>query len=177
MFPTSFPALADECLALRELSEEDIPPWFVRATDVESADLAGDPVPASIDMGGPWLQRQRDHFRHGTGLRWAIVPHGSPVSVGTVGLTLGDDEGQGAELGIVIARAHWGRGLGAAAARLAARYGLIGLGLAEVRAEVLERNPASIRMLEKAGFRQIARLAPCAAEPEVMLRYAATRAA
>ncbi|MBL8304165.1 MAG: GNAT family N-acetyltransferase, partial [Ideonella sp.] len=87
-FPSAVPVLADGPLTLREHGEEDVPAWFARATDRESADLAGDPVPASIDLGQAWLQRQRDQFHQGTGVRWAIVPAGSPVSVGTVALTL-----------------------------------------------------------------------------------------
>ena len=176
-FPTSVPVLGEGPVTLRELGEEDIPPWFARATDLESADLAGDPVPTSIDLGQAWLQRQRDHFRHGTGVRWAIVTAGSAVSVGTVALTLRAGEARVADLGIVLARSHWGRGIGAAAARLAVEFGFTGLGLAEVRAEVLARNPASMRMLAKAGFQRVRLLPPSEAEPEAMVLYAVARGA
>ena len=90
-FPTAIPDLSDTSVHLRELTEEDIRPWFERATDIESADLAGDPAPESLAMGVAWLQRQRDLFSARAGLRWAIVPMGSPVSVGTVGLTIKSD--------------------------------------------------------------------------------------
>lgn len=176
-FPSAVPLLADGPVMLRELGEDDIPAWFARATDVESADLAGDPVPASIDLGQAWLQRQRDHFRHGTGVRWAIVTAGSPASVGTVALTLPAGEAGVAELGIVLARSHWGRGIGATAARLAVGFGFTGLGLAEVRAEVLARNPASMRMLAKAGFHRVRLLPPSEAESEAMVLYAVARGA
>lgn len=176
-FPSAVPVLADGPVTLRELGEEDIPSWFARATDRESADLAGDPVPASIDLGQAWLQRQRDQFRQGAGVRWAIVPAGSPVSVGTVALTLPAGEARVAELGIVLARSHWGRGIGATAARLAVGFGFTGLGLAEVRAEVLARNPASMRMLAKAGFHRVRLLPPSEAEPEAMVLYAVARGA
>jgi [ribosomal protein S5]-alanine N-acetyltransferase len=45
------PELIGTLIRLRELNEDDIPGWFSRATDAESADLAGDPIPASIDLG------------------------------------------------------------------------------------------------------------------------------
>jgi ribosomal-protein-alanine N-acetyltransferase len=126
-------------------------------------------------MGAPWLQRQRDLFRRRAGIRWAIVPSGSSASIGTVGLTLSRGEERIAELGVVVARPHWGKGLGTTAARMALRYGFFELGLSEIRAEVLQRNPASIRLLEKAGFKMIRVLPTAEEEPEVMILYSLTR--
>jgi ribosomal-protein-alanine N-acetyltransferase len=177
MFPTTVPTLHGGLLSLRELGEQDIPAWFARATDVEAADLAGDPVPDSIDRGGPWLQRQRDLLHRQAGIRWAIVPRGSLLSVGTVGLTLSAGQPTVAELGLVLARSHWGQGLGTAGARMAMRHGFFELGLTEIRAEVLQRNPASIRLLEKAGLKMIRALPPSDAEPEAMILYALSRPA
>lgn len=97
-FPTAVPELLADEARLRALTETDIPGWFERATDAESADLAGDPVPRSIDEGILWLQRQRDRFGSGRGIRWAIVPAGSDVSVGTVSLSLPAVGGDAAEL-------------------------------------------------------------------------------
>lgn len=176
-FPEAMPDLFGASVHLRELTEDDIPAWFERASDIESADLAGDPVPESIGMGLPWLRRQRDHFRQKLALRWAIVPTGLTVSVGTVGLTIKFNEERAAELGIVIARAHWGRGIGTSATHLVSHYAFTTLGLTEIQAEVLQRNPASIRLLEKTGF-QLLRVTPAtAAEPEELLLYALARRA
>jgi [ribosomal protein S5]-alanine N-acetyltransferase len=85
--PDGVPDLFAESVHLRALTEDDIPAWFERATDAQVADLAGDPIPESIDVGLQWLQRHRDRFRQKTAIRWAIVPTGSVGSVGTVGLT------------------------------------------------------------------------------------------
>jgi len=138
---------------LRALTEDDIPPWFERASDPESAALAGDPIPASIDEGHGWLERHRERFRQQTGIRWAIVPQGSTESVGTIGLTITSHDDRIAELGAVIGRARWGKGIGTSAARLVIRYAFDTLGLAEIRAEFLRSNVASRRVLEKLGFR------------------------
>jgi ribosomal-protein-alanine N-acetyltransferase len=152
-FPDAVPVLVGEALHLRELTENDIPAWFERATDAESADLAGDPIPESIEAGAQWLERHRDRFRQQTAIRWAIVPKGSAASVGTVGLAIVSREERLADLGIVVGRALWGRGIGASAARLVIGYAFATLGLAEIQAEVLQRNVASIRLLSKLGFR------------------------
>jgi len=168
-FPQVFPELRCNSVLLRALTEADIPAWYARATDVEAADLAGDPVPESIDMGRPWLQTSRDRFNSQIGLRWAIVPHGEASSVGTVGL-LAKSESE-AELGVVIARARWSQGIGTAAVRLAVAYAFEELSVSELQAHVLQRNPASIRLLEKAGFTQCGVIQPTEAEPEELLLY------
>ena len=151
-FPDTVPDLLGESVLLRELTEDDIPTWFGRATDLESADLAGDPVPESIEMGHSWLQRHRERFHKKAAIRWAIVPKGSTVSVGTVGLTVTSEEQRIAELGVVVGRSHWGQGIGTSAAHLVNCYAFNTLGVTEIQAEVLQRNLASVRLLEKAGF-------------------------
>jgi ribosomal-protein-alanine N-acetyltransferase len=140
-------------VSLREVTEDDIPAWFARATDAESADLAGDPIPESVEQGYAMLRRHRERFQQQSGIRWAIVPTGASGSVGTIGFTISSRAERAAEIGFVVGRAHWGRGLCTAAAELSLDYGFRELGLAVVRAEVLHRNGASRRVLEKLGFR------------------------
>lgn len=151
-FPSAVPELIEGSLHLLELTEDDIPSWFARATDAESAWLAGDPIPESIEMGAQWLERHRERFRQQTGIRWAFTTQGAAQSVGTVGFTIASEEERIAEFGIVVARAYWGKGIGTAAARLVVRYAFETLGLAEIRAELLASNVASRRLLEKVGF-------------------------
>ena len=151
-FPDAVPELFREAVCLRELTEDDIPTWFERASDPGSAVLAGDPIPESVEIGFQWLQRHRERFRQQAGIRWAIVPKGSTQSVGTIGLTITSKEECIAELGIVIGRAYWGKGIGTCAAHLVIDYAFNILGLAEIQAEVLQRNLASRGLLEKIGF-------------------------
>jgi ribosomal-protein-alanine N-acetyltransferase len=151
-FPNEVPELFGDTIFLREITEGDIPAWFERASDPESAVLAGDPIPESIEMGFQWLHDHRERFCQQTSIRWAIVPKGFTQSIGTIGLTIKSKEECIAELGIVIGRAYWGKGIGTSAARLVIDYALNILGLVEIQAEVLQYNMASIHLLEKVGF-------------------------
>jgi ribosomal-protein-alanine N-acetyltransferase len=151
-FPDAVPELSADAVCLRALREDDIPAWYERASDPESAALAGDPIPESIDVGFQWLERHRDRFRQRTGIRWAIVPAGATGSVGSIGLAIAPDADRVAELGLVVGRAHWGKGIGTAATHLVTRYAFDTLGLAEIRAELLQSNLASRRVFEKLGF-------------------------
>ena len=78
------------------------------------------------------------------------------------------------ELGYAVApSALWGRGLGTAIARAGVRYGFECLGLAWIWAEALERNAASVRVLQKLGMRytSTAALDTYLGEPSRYVRY------
>jgi [ribosomal protein S5]-alanine N-acetyltransferase len=168
-FPRDFPELRSNTVLLRQPTEQDIPAWYARATDAESAELAGDPIPKSIDEGALWLQKARDRFDSRTGLRWAIVAQGAADSVGSVGL-LAQGESQ-ADVGIVIARKCWSQGIATAALELVAAYAFKALAVNELQAQVLRRNPASIRLLEKTGFTHCGVIPSTDDEPEELLLY------
>jgi ribosomal-protein-alanine N-acetyltransferase len=61
------------------------------------------------------------------------------------------------ELGYMLRRDCWGAGIATEAARLLLDFAFAEVGLHRVFAVVGERNPASIRVLEKLGFRREAR--------------------
>ena len=56
------------------------------------------------------------------------------------------------EIGYWLGHRWWGRGVATAAVRLIVAYAFGQLGLRRVYAEVFGNNPASVRVLEKAGF-------------------------
>ncbi|MEV6417868.1 GNAT family N-acetyltransferase [Kribbella sp. NPDC051718] len=62
------------------------------------------------------------------------------------------------ELGYVVGPSErWGRGLGGAVARLGVEYGFGVLGLREIRAEALDANVASVRILRSLGMTETGR--------------------
>ena len=82
---------------------------------------------------------------------WAVALDGSVV--GGIGLQLGHDiERVSAEIGYWIGRPFWGRGLATAAVRAVTDYAFVQFELTRVFAVPFETNPASIRVLEKAGY-------------------------
>lgn len=150
-----FPKLVTPRLLLRAPSERDIPAWFARATDVEAASLAGDPVPDDISSGERWLARSRQRFADGQAIQWSIDRTKISDAIGTITLSFSATDANAAALGFVLARAYWGLGLGSEAAREILRYGFEILALEQVEAEAAARNSASLRILVKLGFRHI----------------------
>jgi RimJ/RimL family protein N-acetyltransferase len=74
-------------------------------------------------------------------------------AVGGIGLTLQDDVSRrSAEIGYWLGRAYWGRGIATAAVRALTDWAFAHFDLCRLYAGVFEWNPASARVLEKAGY-------------------------
>ncbi len=73
--------------------------------------------------------------------------------VGTIGLQVGSDVyRQSAEIGYWLGEDYWGRGIATGAVRAMTKWGFDNLGLLRIYALVFATNPASVRVLEKAGY-------------------------
>jgi RimJ/RimL family protein N-acetyltransferase len=110
--------------------------------------------------------------------RFAIDVDGD--AVGSVGLVLGSDiERRSAEIGYWLGRAYWGRGIVSAAVAAVTDYAFRELDLLRVFAVPFVRNPASVRVLEKAGYQREGTMRCSAIKDGVVLDqylYAAVRA-
>ena len=74
-------------------------------------------------------------------------------AVGSVGLKLGSDiQRRSAEIGYWIGEAYWGRGIVGAAVQAVTAYAFRDLDLLRVWAVPFVTNPASARVLERAGY-------------------------
>ncbi len=88
---------------------------------------------------------------------FAIVVDGA--AVGGIGLILQSDILQrSAEIGYWLGEELWGRGIVSEAVRALSEWAFANFDLCRIFAGVLEWNPASMRVLEKAGFQFEARL-------------------
>jgi ribosomal-protein-alanine N-acetyltransferase len=82
---------------------------------------------------------------------WVIAPEDDLV--GAVGLTLQEDVyRRSAEIGYWLGEPFWGRGLATEAVLDATRIAFERFDIVRVFARVFETNPASCRVLEKAGY-------------------------
>jgi len=89
--------------------------------------------------------------------RFAIAVQGE--AVGSIGFTLHPNvERVSAEMGYWLGEAFWGRGITTDAVKALTRHAIAAHGLTRVYAVPFEWNPASARVLEKAGFACEARM-------------------
>lgn len=144
--------LTTDRLVLRPFQPED-------AADVQR--LAGDravaattlriPHPYEDGMAETWIATLGPAFAKGEHLALAVTRREDGVLMGAVGLTPNSDN-ESAELGYWIGTPHWGRGYATEAARALVRFGFDHLKLNRVYAHHFANNPASGRVLQKAGL-------------------------
>lgn len=94
------------------------------------------------------LYRNRvEHLR-----TYALTLKGDPRMIGTIGLVFYDRENSLAEVGFSMSHLYWGQGLMTEALTAYLRTAFTHWGINRVEAQHDQRNPASGRVMEKAGM-------------------------
>ncbi|WP_432488178.1 GNAT family N-acetyltransferase [Kineococcus sp. SYSU DK018] len=154
----SFPApLISERLLLRGHREEDLDDLVVFHGDEEVTRHTPWPTRTRAQTSEALTHRigQRTAASTGEAIVVAVQERRSGTVVGEVMLLRqSDDE---AVLGYALRRDRWGRGLAAEAARTVLEAGIDAFGLRRITAVVVPANAASISVLGKLGFVEVAR--------------------
>ncbi|XP_062209456.1 uncharacterized protein LOC133911273 [Phragmites australis] len=147
--PSQAESTTEDTVTLRPFDLADVDPMTAWASDpVATAFVTWDPYTSREAL----LAFLRDTVLPHPWFRAVCLGGGAPV--GAVSVTPTDDRCR-AELGIVLARAHWGKGVATAALKrtVAAVFGDLE-GVERVEALVDVDNAASQRVLDKAGFQR-----------------------
>jgi RimJ/RimL family protein N-acetyltransferase len=149
--PSSLPLPLLDCDAaiLRPWRPTDLDSLVANANDSSVSRNLRDrfPYPYTGNDGRAWLARAIDEADRS----WAIDIEGE--AVGGVGLHLGNDvHRHSAELGYWLGQRFWGRGIMTRVLRAFVPTAMDAFQLYRLHAMVYENNPASARVLEKAGF-------------------------
>ena len=141
--------LTDGTIVLRLRHAEDVPLISAASHDPETVRRLED-EPMTPEREATSVARTEEQWRTGTAAPFVIADAGDDRALGLVNLQFGDD----ATLAVSVFPEERGRGIATRALRLAATWGLRELGLRRVVAEAASDNAASIRAIEKAGFRR-----------------------
>jgi RimJ/RimL family protein N-acetyltransferase len=150
---TSLPVLTTERLTLRPIGEEDADALFAVFSDPEAMRYWSNPPHPSVGETRAMIGRIHEGFGDRTNLQWAIVRDEDELLLGTVTLMPDLDQPR-VEIGFILGPPHWGHGYAGEAQRAAIDFAFSELGMHRVEAEADPRNTASIRSLERLGFRR-----------------------
>lgn len=152
-------------LTLRRLRAEDAPAIFQRYAQDRQVTryLAWRPL-AALREAEAFLARVGQEADEGRGCTYAILPKGEAGLCGAIGFRR---DGGTLSFGYVLARSHWGRGLTASAFKALADWALAQRDVFRVEAFCHVGNPASARVMEKAGLAFEGRLCRHAVYPNV----------
>lgn len=146
------PTLETERLILRPLENGDAARIQELAGEREiAANTLAIPHPYTIKDARWWIKDQRKFFARGERVDFVMTRKEDSILVGAIGLGI-DRESRRGELGYWVGKPYWNLGYASEAARTVLRYGFEVLGLNRIQAWHFKRNPASGRVLEKAGM-------------------------
>ncbi len=132
-----------ERLVLRRITAADVPALFAIMRDAETMRYWSTLPHATPDVTARFVDETVAAVAAGTADDFAITQNGAVI--GKAGLW------QVCELGVLLARSHWGRGLAREALRAVIDRAFAN-GVAQIKADVDPRNQASLRLLGQLGF-------------------------
>lgn len=149
----AFPVLETERLVLRRITPDDATDIFAIFSNPDVTryyDLDTFTRPAQAkDL----IHRHEVQFEKDAGIRWGIALKDAPRLIGTAGVGW-QRWNFSAILGYELAREHWNRGIMTEAIRTMAGYIFNKAGMNRIQATTEIENAASVRVLEKLGFRE-----------------------
>lgn len=147
------PELCTDRLFMRGWRDSDLEPFAALNADPEVMEFMPRCLEPSVS--NAIVGRIRDHFaRYGFGL-WAVEVRESGDFIGFVGISVPRFEAHFTpcvEVGWRLARAHWGRGYAAEAARAAVSFGFQRAGLDEIVSFTAVINTRSLAVMRRIGM-------------------------
>lgn len=135
---------------LRPWRHSDLDSLIRHADDTRVARTVRDlfPSPYTREDGQRWLEHAT-----GAGRASSLAIEVDGVAVGGIGMIPGEDVHRiRAEIGYWLGHAYWGRGIMTETVRAVSEHLFEERGFLRLEAPVFETNPASARVLEKAGY-------------------------
>lgn len=149
----NLPELETQRLLLRKMRLDDAEAMFAYASDPEVTRYVLWDTHRSIEDSESFLGFATEGYERGDFGGWGVVLKDSGAFVGTCGMDVGcAPEDARAELGYVLSREHWGKGLMPEAVRAVIAFGFGRMGLNRLEARCIAENTASARVMEKAGM-------------------------
>ena len=146
------PTLETERLILRKMVLNDAEAVFAYASNSEVSRYTLWETHRSIEDSRAFLEFATQKYENGGEPDWDIVYRGNGCLVGACGLVNWEAEHARAEVGFVLSREYWGRGLMSEAVRAILRFGFERMNLNRIEARCIAENAASARVMEKAGM-------------------------
>ena len=146
------PELETDRLILRKLTMHDAEDIYAYSKDPEVARHVLWDAHRSIGESRAYLRYMIRRYRMTEPASWGIELKATGRIVGTIGFMWVQQENRSAEVGYSLSRAYWNRGIMTEALQAVLQFGFDTLNLNRIEAQHESDNPASGRVMEKAGM-------------------------
>lgn len=148
------PTLEANRVRLRPLQPDDVDGIFEVFSNAEVMRYWSTPPLSSKAAAEQLIAEIINDVASGRMMKWAIARRSDNLAIGTATLFNPDLNNGRAELGYALSREYWGQGLMGEALQTLLTYAFEELELRRLEADVDPRNVASIRTLERLGFKR-----------------------
>jgi len=151
---SNFPTLETERLILRKLRLEDAKDIFEYASDPETTKYVTWETHKSIEDSINFIKSSLANYNKKEVIDWGIVYKENNKLIGTCGYFLRAlEQHSRAEIGYVIGKKYWGRGIATEAVKEVIRFGFEKMNLNRIQAMCIPDNIGSYRVMEKVGMK------------------------
>ncbi len=147
-----FPYLETKRLLLRNATMEDAKAIFTVFSDSKVTEFHDMDTLTRIDDAIMIIERRKQGFESGRGIRWGIARNEDNYIIGSCGFTW-IQEFNAAKIGYELASQFWQQGIMSEALNAILKYAFERKGLEFIIAEIMLENVASRKLLQKLGFR------------------------
>jgi len=147
------PVLDTPRLTLRPLRRADVPELFAVFSDTEAMRYWARPAMTDPSEAEDLLREIEHHAAAETLFQWGIARRDDDAVIGTCTLFRIEREHRRAELGYILRRDLWGRGLATEALTALLNHAFDTLRLHRLEADIDPRNAGSLRLVERLGFK------------------------
>ena len=150
---TPFPLLTTERLVLRRVTVNDDKEIFFQRSDKSMNKYVGNALAQTIDDARAWMGKIDTIIDTNEGISWGVTLKGDDKLVGGFCYWNWEKEQEKAEIGFSIYPQHQNKGLMQEILQTGLKFGFEYMGLKTIEAYTHLENAASIKVLEKSGFR------------------------
>jgi ribosomal-protein-alanine N-acetyltransferase len=148
------PPLETERLWVRRLRMDDAPALLEILSDAETVKYWGRPMMTELAQAENYTRENLRWMDDGHCLYWGVEEKASGRLVGTCTLFKLDPNNRRGEIGYLLNREYWHRGIMSEVLARVIQYAFDEFGLHRLEADTDPANEASIRLLERFGFQR-----------------------
>jgi len=149
------PTLETQRLYLVKIGEEHAEDMYKYASDSEVTKYLTWSPHSSLKQTQRHIKLLQKKYKTGFYNDWGIVEKSTGRMIGTCGFTSFDEQKNIAEIGYVLSKDYWGKGLAAEAAKRVMQFGKDVFGLSGFYAKCIQGNDASISVMKKCGMTEL----------------------
>ncbi|CAM3108517.1 GNAT family protein [Paenibacillus sediminis] len=149
---TDLPVLETERLILRKLRLEDLEDMYSYASDEELTKYVTWDTHQSMSDTEQFMNYVLQQYANKSVAPWAIEYKQNGKMIGTIDFVWWKPDHKIAEIGYVLSKDYWGKGMTTEAARAIIQFGFEQMDLVCIQARCFIQNIGSSRVMEKSGM-------------------------